>query len=200
MVCRCVGGGRGVLKLTSQPSAPLVIHQPIHLAESENKKSHKVWSSWNYISFDSELIVWLPRLEHPTPRIALFVGDKISAASHIAYRLDANTMRPSSPMYNAVKIIMIIIIHVRWGHLCGDNHHHFCMMRWSSWWRLSSFVYDAIIIMMTIIIICVWCNDYLDNNHHHPSTRKSASFVYDHHHHNFSVIGFICHFFGFITI
>ena len=87
-------------------------------------------------------------------------------------------MRPSSPMYDAVKIMMIIIIHVRWGHY-GDNHHHFCMMRWSSWWRLLSFVYDAIIIMMTIIIICVWCNDYLDNDHHHPSTRKSASFVYD---------------------
>ena len=77
---------------------------------------------------------------HPTPRIALFVPP--SPKNIASYIANAYTMRTSSQMYDAVKMKMIIIIHVRCYHH-HDDHHHLCTM------QPSSFVYDA------IIIICV---------------------------------------------
>ena len=83
---------------------------------------------------------------NPTPRIPLFVGWLVRPSVTKKYRIvlaNAYTMRTSSPMYDAVKMMMIITI-----------------------------MYDAMIMMMKIIIICVQCDDHHDNDHHHLCTMQ----------------------------
>ena len=59
---------------------------------------------------------------HLTPRIALFVGPFVTEKYRIIYS-------QSSPMYDAVKMMIIIIIYVRYDHHHADYHPHLCMMR-----------------------------------------------------------------------
>ena len=68
---------------------------------------------------------------HPTPRIPLFVGPSVTEKDRIVLA-NEYTMRTSSPMYDAVKMMMMLIIYVRCDHHHDDYHQHLCTMRSSS--------------------------------------------------------------------